>query len=69
MLTFRKFCLFIQECKILINKRPVAFKNLHNDQDSRHLTPEVLILGYKVPAVSIIPYLHADGIDHTFCPD
>ena len=73
LLTFRKFCLFIKECKMLINKRPVAFKNLltspNNDQDAPHLTPEVLIHGYEVPAISIIPYLHADGIDDTFCPD
>ena len=73
LLTYRKFCLFIKECKMLVNKRPIAFKNFLtntlNDPDVPPLTPEMLIRGYEVPAISIIPYLHAEGIEDSFCPD
>ena len=58
---------------MLINNRPVAFKNLftspNNDQDAPHFTPELLIRGYEVRAISIITYLQADVIYDTFCPD
>ena len=51
LLTRSKFCLFLRECKMLVNKRPKALSNFvtNNDADFNisSLTPELLLYGYE----------------------
>ena len=71
LLTRSKFCLFLRECKMLVNKRPIAMKNSVANDDAdlniSPLTPEMLLYGYEVPAISIIPHLYGEGIEDSFC--
>ena len=32
------------------------------------LTPEILIRGYDVPSISVIPQLHCDSVDEDYMP-
>lgn len=66
-LPYDQFHLFVKECKMLINKRPVACKRLLTDQTSHEnfeaITPEVLIYGHEIPALSVIPHLDSELAD------
>ena len=66
-LPYDQFHLFVKECKMLINKRPVACKRLLTDQTSHEnfeaITPEVLIYGHEIPALSVIAHLDSELAD------
>ena len=55
---------------MLINKRPIAFKSaLNNDfQDEVPvpLTPELIVKGYDVPCISIVPQLNSSDEDDSW---
>lgn len=57
-LTYDHFLCLVQECKMLINKRPVAFKSIlvnHNvDKSVDVITPELLVRGYDIPSIPLI---------------
>jgi hypothetical protein len=60
------FDFLVQEVKMLINKWPIAYKNtLSSLGDGDHefgcLTPEMVVRGYEIPSISILPQLNADG--------
>ena len=71
-LPFDQFNLFIKECKMLINKRPTAYKRLLTDQSSHEdfevITPELLIYGHEIPAISVVPHLDSELAD-SFNPE
>ena len=73
LLTYSKFCLFVNECIMLVNKRPIAFKNsLSNnmtDQSVSPITPELLLHGYEIPSISIIPHLYSEDQHESFGPE
>ena len=59
------FTFLISEAKMLINKRPIAYKNIlckddFNEDLLNPLTPEIIIKGYDVACVNIIPQLNCD---------
>ena len=64
ILEYNQFYLLIKETNMLINKRPIAFKNLLSNNTTHDvtipyaLTPEILIKGYEVPCVVIAPHLY-----------
>lgn len=58
-----QFYLLVKEINMLINKRPLAFKPLLNNNDidpsvPQMLSPELLLKGYDVPCVVVAPHLH-----------
>lgn len=60
IITVGDFQFFILETKMLINKRPLTFKNVIgggelNEDTLTPLTPELIIKGYDVPCCGIIP--------------
>ena len=67
ILPLNKFEFLVCECKMLINKRPIAFKPLlidpNTDISKLALTPEMLIKGYEVPSIAIVPQLHSRDSD------
>ena len=73
VLTFDKFWLLVCECRMLVNKRPIAFKNAVNgnsgDSTISSLTPELLLKAYDVPCVSVIPYSVGEGLNDVYEPD
>ena len=65
VLLYDEFDFLISEVKMLINKRPLCFKHLlasdHLNEDTLEpLTPEIIIKGYEVPCVNVIPELHGN---------
>ncbi len=70
-LHFRDFEFLINKIKMLINKRPIAYKsNLSSDNINHEfpecLTPEHLVKGYAVPSLSILPRLLVEDEDSNF---
>jgi len=59
------FRLLIAECKMMINKRPIAMKSSVRDSDCEFdvITPEMVVRGYDVPSLAIIPQLDSELID------
>jgi len=61
ILTYTDFEFVVAEAKMLINKRPVAFKNNLTSQNAADpldvLTPELIVKGYVVPCVNVVPPL------------
>ena len=62
VLTYTDFEFVVAEAKMLINKRPVAFKNNLSSQSIAVdpldvLTPELIVKGYVVPSVNVVPPL------------
>ena len=53
----------IHEVKMLTNKRPIAFKETLQDSScvSYPLTPEILVHGYEIPSICVVPQLHAES--------
>jgi hypothetical protein len=64
ILSYDHFHFLVQECKMLINKRPIAYQSALIDRkidcDRFALTPEMIIKGYEIPSISIIPALHSE---------
>ncbi|XP_064093214.1 uncharacterized protein LOC135205956 [Macrobrachium nipponense] len=70
ILDYKDFQFLIAEAKMLVNKRPVAFRNARNKLDFDHsvpvpLTPKMIVKGYEVPCVSIIPELNISDQDES----
>ena len=61
---FRDFEFLIAHVVHLVNRRPVAFKNALRDKVGQDIpepiTPEVLIHGYDLISVNVIPSLHIE---------
>ena len=62
ILKFREFEFIIAHCTHIINRRPVSFKEalraLPDDDLPEIITPQLLINGYPLVSVNIIPELH-----------
>lgn len=72
ILHYDDFYFLVQECLMLVNKRPVAYKSLlsdsgNNDDSVTVITPELLVKGYDVPTISIVPQLDEDLGDSHSC--
>ena len=65
VLQFDEFSFLVSESKMLINKRPIAYKRGLTDLSSYMtvLTPEILIKGYDVPSLSILPQMDCEDRD------
>lgn len=57
-------------CQInhLANRRPIAFKQALRDNNANHeipspITPEILLKGFELPSINIIPQLHGETPD------
>ncbi len=62
ILDYFDFEFMIKQINMLINKRPIAFKNLlsdpsAHDEELQPLTPEMILKGYEVPSVNILPQM------------
>ena len=61
ILEVEEFNLLIRECEMLINKRPLAGEttvlNKNIDETVQVLTPEMLVKGYDVPSLRVLPGL------------
>ena len=71
VLKFKDFEFLIIQATHMINKRPVAFKDeLRNDFDNvpNVITPELLIHGYELVTVNIIPELQSSESDPDYLP-
>ena len=60
MLDLQQFQLVVAEANALVNKRPLAFKealssNKLDDLDQLIITPELLLRGYEVPSLNVLP--------------
>lgn len=58
------FHYLVKECNVLINKRPLSFKESLRNSSSESmepLTPEKLLKGYDIPNLLIIPQLFTEG--------
>lgn len=63
-----EFQFIVAEAECLVNKRPIALKSLlsANDKDPDlpcAITPELLIRGYEVPSMNILPVESGDSLD------
>ena len=66
ILNYDDFEFLIYETKMLVNKRPIALKNSitsssFNEDTISPLTPELIVKGYGVPCINIIPQLSQDS--------
>ena len=61
LLKYKEFCFVVRECNHLVNKRPIACKSLavdsRSDTSLEVLTPEMLVKGYDVPSIAVVPHL------------
>ena len=67
LLTLRELELCVAEAMHLVNKRPIALKEMLSSSDITNempyaLTPEVLIKGYQVPSLNILPLSSNDDL-------
>ena len=64
VLNLEEFLFLLMECKMLINKRPIAYKNLNSDMNLDSsvttLTPEMLIRGFDVPSLQVVPQIYVE---------
>jgi len=63
VLSYDQFYLLLREINMLINKRPIAFQPLLNNENIDKsvpsiISPEILLKGYEVPSLIIAPHLH-----------
>ncbi len=70
ILKIRDFQFIIKEICMIINKRPIAYKNnlqnfFKDDEFPICLTPEIIVKGYEIPSLSILPQLYEEE-DHNF---
>lgn len=68
ILTYFDYEFLIAEATMLINKRPIAFKTAltkwnKDDCVIAPLTPEMILHGYEIPSINIIPQLSNETID------
>ena len=68
LLSSREFELCVAETKHLVNKRPIVLKeilssNQVNDEIPFAITPELLIKGYVVPSLNILPHNSSDELE------
>ena len=67
ILPYDDFDFFVQQTIHLVNKRPVAFKEVLRDDlsfDSPDpITPEILIRGHELPSINVIPSLNTEPDD------
>ena len=67
------FVFLVSECNMLVNKRPVAYKRLLKPENSEEnlsvITPEMLIRGYEVPSIDILPQYASDINDPMYLED
>ena len=72
VLSCKDFEYLVKECNMIINKRPIAYKRLlcgsTVDPSVSVLTPEMLLKGYEVPSLSIIPELHSENLSSEDSP-
>ena len=72
VLSFDKFFVLMNECKMLVNKRPIALKNSVTDNSTDFsvspLTPEVLLRGYDVPSILVVPHIHGEDARDNYDP-
>lgn len=67
--SLREFEFLVAKAKALINKRPIGFKSMlrANESDPELqfvITPELLLKGYEVPSINVLPCLDiSDQID------
>ena len=67
ILSLNEFQLFVSNVLCLTNKRPIAFKEALRDSDLSNapdpITPELLIRGYSLPTMNIVPQNEYDYDD------
>ena len=73
ILSFRDFDFIMQKTIMLVNKRPVAFKNINCDLDQldnfQPITPENLIRGCNLPMLNFVGGQSDDDQDPDWLPD
>ena len=73
VLKFREFEFIIKKTVSLVNKRPIAFKEALRDNKSsavpQAITPELLLHGFELPSLDIIPNLHEVNIDDSIADE
>ena len=74
VLPYEHFVSLVNQCKMILNKRPISCKNVISDQSPSQefqvITPELLIHGYEKPVLSIVPQLDEELIDrYSTSPD
>lgn len=66
VLTYDHFYFLVKEVNMLVNKRPIAYKatlvNQETDPSVSVITPEMLVRGYEVPCIAVIPQLEIKDI-------
>jgi hypothetical protein len=66
VLTLDHFCFIVKEVNMLINKRPISFKRslsaVDVDPVVSVITPEMLVRGYDIPSVAIVPHLQIENL-------
>ena len=65
ILSYDDFEFFVMEAQMLVNKLPIEYKNIlykdnMNEDIVSPLTPEIVIKGYEVPCINILPQLRQD---------
>ena len=62
VLNYEHFHVFVKQCRMLLNKRPVGCKRPLSDQSAEFeaITPEMLVYGRQMPVISIIPQLQPE---------
>ena len=72
-MSFRDFDFIMQKTIMLVNKRPVAFKNINCDLDQldnfQPITPENLIRGCNLPMLNFVGGQSDDDQDPDWLPD
>ena len=66
ILDYDNFDLLVSECMMLINKRPLfgeSMCSILDDPSVPVLTPELLVRGYDIPSISILPSDNDDNSD------
>jgi hypothetical protein len=69
ILHLQDFEFLVKKVNCLINKRPIAFKNVLSNSDPINndtcITPEMLIKGYETPSLSLLPQI-SENLDEDF---
>lgn len=72
ILKLDEFYFLTSEAKMLVNKRPIAYEKCLIDPEENAplgvITPEMLLTGYDVPSLSIIPLMHSTSEDSDYQP-
>ena len=70
VLHIKEFLFLVENANHLINKRPIAFKESLRDTSIMPdvITPEILLHGYNLNSVNVIPNLHVSDISELLDP-